>query len=438
MSAKLSGRLPSPTQAASSQSIAAGWKTRLLIGRRGAIQAGVANAIIALRHAPEWQGVLHFNLSSLAVVAKLTPPFVGALAVPFTWDDEHDVLTAAWLQHHNILVNKEIAGQAVHAVARQHSFHPIRDYLNSLKWDNVKRIDNWLTRYLGADQSEYTRAVSAKFLISAVARAFKPGCKVDTCLILEGTQGAQKSTAIRTLAGKAFFSDDISQLGSKDSVMQTRGIWIIELAELDAMTGSKQSCIKAFMSRQVDRIRPPYGRRVVEAQRECVFVGTVNKETYLSDETGGRRYWPVKCRAIRITDLERDRDQLWAEAFVRYSAGENWWFDNPALTQSAAQEVAARYEPDPWDDLIASWVKKPMARVYPPGLPPLTSTSDFVIIKDILIHCIGKDPNVWKQEDQNRVAHSLTAMGSTRRQKRVGGVRIWAYAKPAASPVPPV
>ena len=142
--------------------------------------------------------------------------------------------------------------------------------------------------------------MGAKWLIGGVARIFQPGCKVDTCLILEGEQGLLKSTALRTLAGDAFFTDDIADLGSKDSVMQTRGVLIIELAELDSMS-REVSRVKAFMSRQVDRIRPPYGRRVIEVPRECIFAGTTNKDTYLKDETGGRRFWPVKVGAVSVS-----------------------------------------------------------------------------------------------------------------------------------------
>jgi putative DNA primase/helicase len=435
MSAKPSEWLPPPPNQ-TFESIAAGWKTRLLIGKRGGALAVVANALTALRHAPEWQGVLHLNESSLATIVKLAPPLEGAPAAPFTWADEHDVLTAAWLQHQGISVNKEIAGQAVHAVAREHSFHPIRAYLDSLKWDGIKRIGDWLTLYLGVDPSEYARAVGAKFLIGGVARVYRPGVKNDTCPILEGPQGALKSTALRTLAGAEFFTDDIAELGSKDSVMQTRGVWIIELGELDAMTRGELSRVKAFMSRQVDRIRPPYGRRVIEAPRECVFAGTVNKDTYLKDETGGRRFWPVKCGAIKISELRRDRDQLWAEARERFRAGDTWWLDNQGLMESAAEEVEARYEGDPWDALISEWLKDPKQR-FDQGHPvtALTSTPEFVTVPDILIHCIGKRPDAWMQADQTRVARALTAKGWKRYQKRIPGGREWRYSKSPVSPV---
>lgn len=403
-------------------------------GKARWVLALVANALIALRHAPEWQGALHFNESSMATIAKAAPPFDAPIDVPFPWADEHDLLTAAWMQHQGIPVAKEIAGQAVHAVAREHSFHPIRAYLDSLKWDGIKRIDDWLTLHMGADTSEYVRAVGAKFLIGAVARVYRPGVKNDTCPIFEGAQGLQKSTALRKLAGDNFFSDDIAELGSKDSVMQTRGMWIIELSELDAMSGSEKSRVKAFMSRQVDRIRPPYGRRVIEAPRECVFAGTVNKETYLKDETGGRRFWPIKCGAIRIADLERDRDQLWAEARQRFQSGDTWWLDSKRLMEAAAEEAEARYEVDPGDELIADWLKNPQRRIDQTGHPiaEMTSTPDSVTVAEILIHCIGKRLNSWTQTDQNRVARSLTAMRWTRYQRRIPGGREWRYMSPVS------
>jgi predicted P-loop ATPase len=399
-------------QPQASSSITEGWKSRLLPGKRGGVLGNVANALTALRYAPEWQGILHFNESSFAIVAKRLPPFEHARRVPFDWADEHDVETAAWLQHQGISVNKEIAGQAVQTVAREHSFHPIRYYLDSLKWDGIKRIDDWLTLHLGADPSDYVRAVGAKFLISGVARVYQPGCKVDTCLILEGPQGVLKSTAFRVLAGDEFFSDDIAELGSKDSVMQTRGVWIIELSELDSMAKSEVSRTKAFMSRQVDRVRLPYGRRVTEARRECIFAGTTNKQTYLKDETGGRRFWPVKAGVIHLEELRRDRDQLWAEARERFLAKDSWWLDKKALVDAAADEAQARYESDPWDQKIALWI----------------STKETVSVAELLA-LLEKKPETWTQTDETRVARALQAKGWTRYRASADehGERPWRY-----------
>jgi predicted P-loop ATPase len=183
------------------------------------------------------------------------------------------------------------------------------------------------------------------------------------------------------------------------------------------------------MSRQVDRIRPPYGRRVINAPRECIFIGTVNKDTYLKDETGGRRFWPVRCGVIRIDELRRDRDQLWAEAHQRFLAGEKWWMSDPALMHVAAKEVAARYEGDPWDELIWPWIRNPQQRLDPAGHPvaEMISEPEFVTVSDILIHCIGKLPGAWTQVDQTRVARSLIAHGWKRKQRRLGTDREWGY-----------
>jgi hypothetical protein len=172
------------------------------------------------------------------------------------------------------------------------SISPRQGLPGRLHWDGVERLDRWLSTYLGADDSDYSRAVGSRWLISAVARTFQPGAKADCCLILEGPQGIRKSTALRTIAGE-YFTDELADLGSKDAAMQTRGVWIIELSELDSLSHAEVARIKAFMSRTTDRFRPPYGMRLVESPRQCVFAGTVNHGTYLRDETGGRRFWPI-------------------------------------------------------------------------------------------------------------------------------------------------
>src|SRR5512132_1741296 len=161
------------------------------------------------------------------------------------------------------------------------------------------------------------------------------GAKADCCLILEGPQGIRKSTALRTIAGE-YFTDELADLGSKDAAMQTRGVWIIELSEFDNLSHAEVARIKAFMSRTTDRFRPPYGMRLVESQRQCVFAGTVNHGTYLRDETGGRRFWPIRCGRIDVEALARDRDQLWAEARLKFDGGTLWWLDSDELIRMAS------------------------------------------------------------------------------------------------------
>jgi predicted P-loop ATPase len=359
----------------------------------------LANAITALRLAPEWQGVLAYDEFRCNVVAAKPVPW-GAL-LKSGWTDQEDRLTAEWLQRNRIFVSVEVASQAVQTVAAQRRVHPVRDYLNGLNWDGVPRLDRWLSTYLGVEESNYSYAVGARWMLSAVVRIYRPGAKADCCLILEGPQGIKKSTALRTLAGE-YFTDELADLGSKDAALQIRGVWIVEISELDSLVRSEIASIKAFMSRSADRFRPPFGRRVVECARQCVFAGTVNHTEYLRDETGARRFWPVLCGSIDVEALARDREQLWAEAKCRYSSGEKWWLDTSALVEIAAEEQSARYQGDPWEEIIGPW------------LQGRSSTS----ISEVLEKCVNKPQAQWTQADKNRVGRCLRALGWERYRER--------------------
>jgi hypothetical protein len=196
----------------------------------------LANAITALRGAPEWQGVLWHDAFATTTVARKPPPWIGRPQAwsDTPWADRDDALVADWLQHQDIMVPMSVAGQAVEVVARDRIFHPVREYLDGLSWDGTPRLEAWLLRYLGAEDNAYHRAVGPRWLISAVARIYVPGCKADCALILEGPQGIRKSSALMALAAP-WFTDRLSDPSSKDAAMETRGVWIIEIAELDTM-----------------------------------------------------------------------------------------------------------------------------------------------------------------------------------------------------------
>jgi predicted P-loop ATPase len=385
------------------------WKESLLVTDRGTSRAVLANAITAFRLASEWNGVLGFNEFSMTTVTLTSPPW-GPESVGSESTDHEDRLAADWLQHNGIYVSVEIAGLAVQTVARDRAFHPVRQKLDSLKWDGTPRIEGWLSLYLGAEPTDYVSAVGARWLISAVARIYDPGVKADCALILEGNQGLMKSTALKTLT-EPWFIDEIADLGSKDAAMQTRGVWVIEIAELDSMSRADVSKIKGFISRTTDRFRPPYGKRLIESPRQCVFAGSVNHSTYLRDETGGRRFWPVAGTGILIEELARDRDQLWAEGVERYRAGERWWLDTDELVFAAEQEQADRYEGDAWDEAISSWIED----------------RDSVSISEVLTACLDKPKANWTQTDKNRVARCLRAAGWERYKAGPRSERQWCY-----------
>ncbi|GIW56259.1 MAG: hypothetical protein KatS3mg082_2663 [Nitrospiraceae bacterium] len=392
---------------------AASWRNDLLLNLNGTVKPVLANAITALRGAQEWSGALAFNeFANCTVLRKPAPWMKPSADVHEEWTPNHDVLATEWLHHQGIFVPVDVTGQAIEAVARECPFHPVRTYLKELTWDGTPRLESWLSEYLGVDPSPYAAAVGSRWLISAVARVFEPGSKADCCLILEGEQGIRKSTALRVLA-EPWFTDEIADLGSKDAALQTRGVWVIEIAELDSMSRSEIGRIKAFMSRAVDRFRPPYGKRLITSPRQCVFAGSVNHGTYLRDETGGRRFWPVECKAAVIdTDgLAIIRDQLWAEATYLYFEGKPWWLDSVDLNREAAEEQAERYEGDPWDELILKWVEG----------------RESVSIPEILTQCIEKKTEMWTQMDRNRVARCLRAHGWKQYKAREGGRREWKF-----------
>jgi predicted P-loop ATPase len=391
----------------------ADWRNLLIPTERGNPKALLANAIIALREAPEWNGLLWFDAFHQRPMLRGRPPW-ALDAVDQEWTGTHDALAANWMQLAGIYVSPDVAGRAVEVVAQDRRYHPVLDYLERCRWDGEYRLDKWAVDFLGAEDSSYARATASRWMMSGVARVMDPGCKADCALILEGPQGLLKSTAIRTLA-HPWFTDEVAEFGSKDAALQVAGVWILELAELDGISRADVSRIKAFMSRTTDRFRPPYERRVIERPRQCIFAGTVNHNQYLRDETGGRRFWPISCTKIDIDGLADARDQLWAEARDRYLAGEPLWLDNTELNSAATREQRGRYQEDPWECPIREWL----------GSRPTVGVSE------VLLQLFAFTAREQTQRDANRVAGCLKALGWTRRQVGSGSERgSWLYHRP--------
>ena len=294
------------------------------------------------------------------------------------------------------------------AQARRRSYHPVREYLDELAWDGVKRSAGWLSTFLGAADTPLNAAIGEAWFTSAVARIMRPGCKVDTVLILVGPQGARKSSAFRVLASSPWFSDTAVDLHSKDAFTALQGCWLLEWAELDSLRRRDASTAKSFITSSVDRYRPAYGRNVVEWKRQCVIVGSTNEAVPLNDSSGSRRFWPILVGQIDLDGLERERDQLWAEAVARYRSGAPWWLD--AKTEQDRASAAQQFEAsDPWEEKVSAFLEGRRE----------------VSIPDVLESALELDPGKWNRTAEMRLAAILAGIGWTKGpRRRVAGRRI--------------
>ena len=378
---------------------------------KGAIYGNLANVMIAMRKDFELRVALSFD-EMLRQAVLLRPPLCKQNPFPSRPLIDEDVLDIQeFLQWKGIRkVSRETVGQACMLRAREASFHPVRDYLNSLVWDKQERLSNWQTVYLGVANNAYSRGTGRMFLISMIARIFEPGCKVDHMLVWEGPQAQMKSTACAVLAGE-WFSDNLPDITLGKEVSQhLRGKWLIEVSELHAYRKAEATLLKSFISRRTERYRPPYGRIDVNEPRQCCFIGTTNKDTYLRDETGGRRFWPHKAGVIDIVALKRDRDQLFAEAVVAYRAKERWWPTREFELQYAMPEQAARYEGDEWEEPITNFL---VGRHQTTILQVAKSCLDF------------EKTDRLGMADQNRIRAVMTTLGWARGARGSAGERFW-------------
>lgn len=385
------------------------WLLDLVMSEEGKVKPNVTkNWALHLEHHPETRGVFAWDAFKLRVMLMRCPPWEGKGAswTPRVLQDRDYSEAVMWLETRMMTPKASNIAAVIQTVAEHSSFDRLLEYLGGLKWDRTPRVEKWLTYYAGVEDTPYARAVGKRWLISSVARALKPGCKVDTMPILEGPQGLRKSTALRALYGDEFFADELSDIGSKDAMMEMQGVWGLEIQEMHRFSAAETNAVKKFLTRQTDRFRPPYGRSVIEAPRRVVLAGTINPEgnAYLRDPTGARRFWPLECgRSLDIDGIAKDRDQLWAEAISLYQANTPWWVQEDEQ-EAVEAEQEKRTDVDVWVDVISPFLK---------GKLDVAQTE--------IMHSLGIPTKDQDIRHAARVGRIMKKLGWSRHRDRVNG-----------------
>lgn len=303
-----------------------GLSAKLKRDRKGNPESDVFNCLAVLKHDPTLKGKIRLDEFAHRLVVIDDLPWRGKDETPY-WTDTDDACLRNYFATKYLIKGKGIIDDALQEVTQANKFHPVREYLTGLTWDGECRVDTLFIDYIGAEDTEYIRAVTRKWMCGAVARVMVPGIKFDTAIVLYGAQGLGKSLILERL-GRKWFNNSLVDIKTKDALEQIQGSWINELAELAPTYKNDNEIVKAFISRTSDRFRSPYGRRTEEYPRQCVFAGSTNNLMFLKDRTGNRRFWPVTGDKDRKTknawDITQDDiDQLWAEAYYYWSNGES-------------------------------------------------------------------------------------------------------------------
>jgi hypothetical protein len=394
------------------------WRAALAVGAHGKVKSTPANCTEICCESPTWRGALGWDEFSLRALWLRVPypAFPGAPSVGDPFSDVHVTWAQRALQRdYGVNFGDAAIWHSLLCSAWAHKSHLIRDWMHGLTWDGTSRVGWWLSTYLGATSTEYTRTVGQCFLVSAVARIERPGIQCDHVLVLEGRQGVGKSSCVRILAGSTYLGSLPDVRDKKAAAEVLQGRWIVEIGELDALRGAAGSRVKDFLTQTTDYFRPAYARVAGEYPRQVVFLATTNEERYLSDATGARRYWPVRCAQLNRARLVADRDQLWAEALTLYRAGASWWGDEQTEAW-ARDEQEQRYLTDEWETPIAQWLHEKV-------------TPDDITTGGILENILHIPIEKWERTAQTRVGSILTRLGYHVIRRSRDGARVRVYVR---------
>jgi len=373
------------------------------VDQYGRITKNVFNTVTAFNK--DMADALAFNVFSEDIVfLKPAPWHKEGENVKYWTDEETARCIYHWGRERRFEPATKMIEDALITVARQKTYHPIKNYLEGLTWDGFPRLKNWLAVHAGVDDNPYSRAVGLKMLVAAITRIYQPGYKFDYVPVLEGAQGIGKSRAVAVLGGE-WYGDLTIDVHSKDTVDAMRRLWIIEVSEMETQFRTDTQALRSFLSRSIDLCRLAYGRRSKAFPRQNIFVGTMNPEFdedagWLKDTTGNRRYWPVLCTKINVSSLKEVRNQLWAEALVYYKSHTALHFEDTAIEEQAAKEQAKRMGTDPWYDRIVTWINCDVMRL-----------KRVIAGNEIYSDCLGGRPTQYTRACQNRISLIMRSLG---------------------------
>lgn len=433
------------------------WKAKLLRNESGDIKTVITNAVLILQNDPALQGI-RFNELSGAIEVSGKLPWSRPNKY---WRDADDAQLYTWVvDKYGVQFPENKFTRALTTVTDSRRFNPLKDYIRQLpEWDGIPRVDTLLVDYLGAADTAYTRAVTRKTLIGAIQRVLEPGCKFDTVLVLDGAPGIGKSTLLRKLGGQ-WFSDSLSLADTRDKTAaeKLQGVWIMEIGEMQGTRKADIDVMKGFLSRQVDEYRAAYGRVVERHPRTAIICGTTNTTTgFLRDTTGNRRFWPVPVPGggrLSVWDItEATRAQIWAEALVYLTEGEDSFLD-AAMEREAArmQQEAMEYDDregevrEYLDTLLpADWYSWDLGKrvdyfrqrdALAPAQQEGTMQRTKVCAREIFVECFGKPRNSWKKSDGYEIAAIMARLpewektGQEARITEYGHQRIYSRKRP--------
>lgn len=378
----------------------------------------IINVIGCFYDDPLLTGLFRLNKFSSQIEYTKSPPWDKEITCGQVLHDEDLIMLKHYLaKNFKLEPAVSLILEGVIALAKNHGYHPVRDYLKSLEWDGTPRLNDWLLYAAGVFKDAYTIAVARKVLVAAVARVFEPGCEFHSMLILEGGQGIGKSTLVKILAGPFYANMSFANI-DKDTIDAMQGRWIIEVDELVGFNRQDLEKMKSFITNPVDRARLSYQRMTKPFARQCVFVGTTNPvgdNTYFRDESGNRRFWPVVCGVINLPWLRENRDQLFAEAYLAYKAKETIYLDTQEAIDLARMAQEERLSIDPWTELLHSFMESKR-----------TMYLEKVTILD-LAKALSIDIPKFTRNEQTRIGNIMKKLGYEKRRSLVDGVKITIY-----------